>query len=63
MIFVSFNPLTLITNIHLKMNIWAGFFSVLVKIFVFKDKWINCSLQKIIGNQNLYISYTNVDSQ
>lgn len=63
MIFSSFNPLTLIINIHLKVNISAGFFSVLTEYIMFKDKLVLSFTKKIIGNQNLYITYTNVDSQ
>lgn len=63
MIFSSFNPLTLIINIHLKVNISAGVFSVLTEYIMFKDKLVLSFTKKIIGNQNLYITNTNVDSQ
>lgn len=45
------------------MKISAGFFLVLIEYIMFKDKLVLSFTKKIIGNQNLYITYTNVDSQ
>lgn len=46
-----------------KSEYFSRVFSVLIEYIMFKDKLVLSFTKKIIGNQNLYITYTNVDSQ
>lgn len=46
-----------------KSEYFSRVFLVLIEYIMFKDKLVLSFTKKIVGNQNLYITYTNVDSQ